>query len=75
MTCCTVAWDGESSAVAARASAVDLLAQCEKALRADPTIAGTALVAQLVPYQLSQRADTSGSTAIVRFQVQYRARI
>ena len=78
LTCVAVAQSGDLGAKTVRDQAYALLADCENALRTDPTLGGVLAspgVAQVTSHDLHQQTTSRGQLARVVFTVSYQARI
>jgi hypothetical protein len=77
VVCAALAWNGDSDAKAARDEAFTTVAAVENLCRANPSLGVTSLLWTSFGgrVQLSQNQSEHGATAIVIFQINYRARI
>lgn len=77
VVCAALSWNGDSDAKAARDGAFTIVAAVETMCRANPSLGVATLLWTSVGgrIQLSQNQTEHGATAIVIFNVNYRARI
>lgn len=74
--CSAVAWNGDSDTLAAMDAVYALLAACESAIVADPTLGGAILYAPgIEATHLKFITDQNGAAAQILFEVTCRARI
>lgn len=79
VTCCALAWNGDSDQRAARLAVKAITDAVETALRADPTLGGAIPAPGWAQFgsrfNLSQIQSDSGAVALAFFQVAYQARL
>lgn len=71
IVCATVAQNGSTALVSTRARAFELLAACEAALLADPTLGDLAFTTELISGSSKPIQNNRGTAVVVPFTVRY----
>jgi hypothetical protein len=73
--CCVIAQTGDVDVAGRRARALQILAACETALRADRLLGGAVMTAQLSAGEVHQFQNGDGSAVVAPFTVTYMAQV
>lgn len=73
--CCVLAQTGDVDIPERRARATQILGSCETALRADRTLAGAVMTAEVVAGEVHQFSNKAGTAVVAQFQITYMAQV